>query len=283
MKRFWAAISLLCLLGFSGGCSGSETPPEIVSGGAEDTLPPLTVTVLNVGKADAILIRCGDNALMVDAGEAKDAAELLEFLENEGVRRLDYLILTHLDKDHIGGAGPLLRAIPVERVIQSHNTEDSKAFADYQAACREKGLTPTRLRKNWEIDWGRAHMRLLPAAQDTYTDDNDYSIMTEMTYGRHRFLLAGDATGARLREYLDGDVQPVDFLKVPHHGRIDPMSAAFLRAVKPDYAAITCSKKKPPDEELLALLREEGSEIYLTTQGHIRLTSNGQTLLVDQA
>lgn len=283
MKRFWAAISMLCLLLCSGGCFGSDTPPETVFSGAGDTLPPLTVTVLDIGKADAILMRCDDKALLVDAGEAKDAADILQFMENEGVRRLDYLILTHLDKDHIGGAGSLLRAIPVERVIQSHNSEDSKAYADYQAACREKGITPTRLRQNLEIDWGRAQMRLLPAAQDAYTDDNDYSIITELTYGRHRFLLAGDATGARLREYLDGDVRPVDFLKVPHHGRIDPMSAAFLRAVKPDYAAITCSKKKPPDEELLALLREEGTETHLTAQGDIRLTSNGQTLLVEQS
>lgn len=281
MKRILAVFTAACLLGMAG-CAG-ERLPSSGSSGEPARLAELTVTVLDIGKADAILIRTGDKAMMIDTGEAEDAQDVLEALAGEGVRRLDYLIITHLDKDHVGGAGPLIRALPVGQIIQSHNMEESEAYADYQAACQEKGLSPIRLREVMDIEWEQARLRLLPAAEDAYTDDNDYSIMTELTYGGKRLLFAGDAVGNRLREYLDGEVQPVDFLKVPHHGRIDPMSAALLRAVKPAYAAITCSKKKPPDEELLTLLAADGTETFLTTDGAIRVITDGQTITVNQA
>lgn len=239
-------------------------------------------TVFKLGKADAILIESGGRAMIIDTGEKGDGSKIMAVLNDRGIQKVDWLILTHLDKDHIGGAARIIEGVKIDGLIQSNNEEASDAYEAYTKACEKKGLAPQRLTKPLSFQLADASVRLLPAAKKQYEEDNDYSIITEITLGSRRFLFAGDAEEERLKEYLSGDVKPFDFVKMPHHGRKNPLSAAFIRAVLPEYAVITCSKKNPPDSSVVRLLEQAGAKVFLTSGGTITAVSDGRTLAVKQ-
>ena len=282
--------AVLSLLLFCGGCAGEDSRPSAESGvsGASQisesaaSLPVLEVTVLDIGKADAILLQAGEEAVLIDTGEEEDGDKVAAALKERGVQRLDCLVLTHLDKDHIGGVPAVLEAVEVERVVQSNNEEDSDAYRACLQACWEAGHNPERVAAPGELPLSHLRLRLLPSGKVSYADDNHYSIMAELTYGEKRFLFAGDAEAERLEEYLAGEPAPVDFLKVPHHGRENDKTAAFLAQVRPAYAVITCSKKHQPDEEVLEQLSALGASVFLTTGGDVRAVCDGQNLTVTQ-
>lgn len=291
MKR-WLCLLLACLILLLAGCSAGPGKPADSSAGSQSAeatqehektgLPELTVTVLDLGKADSILIQMENHAALIDTGKDEDGADILAILKDKGIQRLDFLLLTHLDKDHIGGADKILAAMPVGRLLQSNNDEDSGDYKEYLQACGEKKITPEKLKETQAVILSGAEFRFLPAKRDYYEDDNDYSILTELTYGEKHFLFAGDAEDERLEEYLAQDVLPFDFLKVPHHGRKSELSAAFLQAVSPKNAVITCSKKKQPDDEIITLLTQLGARVFLTTDGYVTARCDGKDLKVTQ-
>ncbi len=242
----------------------------------------VTVTVMDIGKADAILIESGEHAVLIDTGEAEDGEEIAQCLTNRGIRSLDALILTHLDKDHIGGAPSVLAQVTVGALIQANYEENSAAASALAQACAQANATPHKLLAETTLSLGDAQLRLLPAEQARYEEDNDYSIIAELTCGTRRFLFAGDATELRLREYLAQRPGAFDFLKVPHHGRLEDCSQAFFAAVSPRYAVITCSKKKQPDAQVLALLAQCGAEVFLTSNGTVTAVCDGNSLSVTQ-
>lgn len=273
MRRLWrrlaAGLLCVCLLA---GC----TPTQM------QTLPELTVTVADIGKADAILIRTEGHAVLIDTGEAENGDEVCAMLEEQGVIRLDYLILTHLDKDHIGGAAQVLAQVEVDEILQSFNDETSEEYAAYQTACQQAGLQPQRPRTATALTVGEAVLTVIPPKNEQYEQDNDYSLMIEMTYGERRFLFAGDAEKERLAEYLNTRPEQADLVKMPHHGRAEDNTALFVEAVSPDHAVITCSKKNPPDDKVLTVLEQAGADIFLTANGTVTAVTDGTDLKISQ-
>lgn len=271
ISRIIAAVlsATLCLL-MAGGCHG-----EMTEG--------LTITVLDVGKADSIVVQeVTGGAMLIDTGTKESADTVLDFLRQEGISSLSMLILTHMDKDHVGGAAAVLEAVTVERVLQADYDRDNASSSAYKEALAASGVTPERLREPVEASLGEAAIRVLPGEKTAYEQSNDYSLMTEIVYGSRRMLFAGDAERERLQEYLEGEPQACDFLKVPHHGGTEKNSAAFLAATSPAYAVITCSEEEPPDEEILTLLKMAGAKVYLTSDGTVTAECDGRSLRVRQ-
>lgn len=280
--------ALLVVTGCKGETASSTADSSLPVGSQITTAPPpsarekLTVTVFETGKSDCILIETAAGAALIDTADKGDGKDLVKELEKRGIQKLELLLLTHLDKDHIGGAARILERFPVEQLIQADYEENSSAYERYEEACRESGLTPLRLRKEHTLTLGGAQLTLTPGMYPPYERDNDYSILTSMIFGDVSFLFAGDAEKERLNEFLSSGGAPVDFLKVPHHGRYNGVSAAFLEAVRPAWAVITCSEKEPPEEALLELLRVGGAHILLTSDGTVTAESDGKKLVVTQ-
>ena len=153
MKRIVAGLlTLAILVGGLAGCAREPAP--------EGTL---TVTVLDVGKADCILIQeSSGGAMLIDTGTRESASAILEFLRARGIDTLETLLLTHMDKDHIGGAAAILQAVKAERVVQPGASKDSGEYTAYQAALREKGIEPEMLWKAERADLGGAAVTLIP-------------------------------------------------------------------------------------------------------------------------
>ena len=197
-------------------------------------LPPgeLELRVFDVGQGDAILLRFGARALLVDAGPDPQTARqvLLPRLARLGVDRLDGLALTHADADHIGGAADILGALPVTTLWMSEPEQDHPLLSVIEAAAARAGSRIERPRDGEALQWHPAvsiHVRF--AAPDVAGSDNNQSMVVQVRYGDADFLLTGDIERAAERALVsaNGGLE-ADVLKVAHHGASTSSSPEFL-------------------------------------------------------
>ncbi len=243
----------------------------------------LKITVLDVGKADSIFLSIGDKNVLIDTGEDENGQDILTYLKRKNVKKLDYMIITHFDKDHVGGADIILNNIDVSNVIQAKYNKSSKQFNQYIKALNNKNINPISLTQIMSFNLNGVEFTIYPPNKETYAEsDNDFSLVTSVKHQNNSFLFAGDAENERLQELLRSGNLNHTFLKVPHHGRYNSNSEKFLYAVNPKYAAITCSKKNPADSKILSILDTLSTKTYLTTNGDIKILSDGNSINVSQ-
>lgn len=244
----------------------------------------LELFVLRIGAADCIILLSGESAVMIDAGEDDDGEEITSFLAKKGVKELDCLILTHFDKDHIGGADAVLASVPVKRVLMPSYEKDGKQYEQLVDALAAANAVPEVLTADTSFSVGSMQFSVrAPHKAEYEAGDNDFSLVTMLTFGEKRFLFAGDAEAERIAELLaEGDLA-CDVLKMPHHGRMNENTAAFLDACAPGRVIITDSDKSPADAELLELLAERGIDVFQTKNGNIRVVSDGGIVAAEQS
>lgn len=277
---FAAAISLGLLAGCCSNKTSSANTKEVVPKVTSD----LNIDLLKVGKADCNIITSGDMTLMIDTGEKQDGDKILEYLEEHNIDQIDYLIITHYDKDHVGSAAQIVSTLPIGQVIEPGYKTDSPYYADFVAACTKQNVSRTTLNQIITLDFNDALVTVYPPLRTNYKEgDNDFSIVTSIEHGTNSFLFTGDAQTERLQEIMNQLNVKSTFLKVPHHGRYDSLSSAFLKSVDPEYAVITCSNKNPADEAVIQILEDLGTQTYLTKDGNVHVTSDGTALTVTQS
>ncbi len=204
----------------------------------------------NVGKADAILLMLDDHRILVDTGH-KDSYDALEKgLKAYGVTKLDAVIITHTDKDHVGGLSKLLKSdIDVEQVYAStlHSEESTQEHPVYKAATKRD--VPLRwLRAGDVIEAGESTLHVLgPISRDAKDEDNN-SLVLEVRTPEGTLLLTGDMKKEEEAELLRAGVIPqAAVLKVAHHGEDDSTSSAFLNIVQPQWSVISTDKNEEPE------------------------------------
>lgn len=243
---------------------------------------PFQVTVLNTGKSDCILIEIGDKTIMIDTGTNKNGDQICKVLNNKKIDTLEYLILTHMDKDHIGGADNILEDVKVKNLIQADYSKDSKQYEQYVEALEEEKVEPIKLDENISVEINGAEINIYPALKKKYEESNDYSIIVGITYGKSSFLFAGDAEEERLSEFLSTNKTHYTFLKLPHHGRYNKLSEEFLKSVAPTYGVITCSKEEMADDKIIELLNKYNIKTFFTFNGDVIVESDGNNINILQ-
>ncbi len=272
MRRLKMLLAILLAI-LLAGC-GAGAPPE--AGGGETAAPEVTLRFFNVGKADAVLITWEGRAVLVDAGTDDAGPMLAEYFRGNGIGALDMLVITHFDKDHVGGADAVLRAVSVGRVLEPVYPEDSKQVKQYRAALQETDIEAEALEKSVEIELDGVKF-VVDAADRVYEQDNDNSLVIRLEAGERSALLAGDAENDRLNELLRGNMPlKCDILKVPHHGGYERLSPNFFQACGAAYAVITSSDEEPEDDDTLTALEEAGSVVLSTRQGDVVLRLGGE-------
>ena len=245
----------------------------------------LEVVFLEAGKADAIVLMTEKSTVLIDTGKNKMGDEIVSYLQSRGIERLEIMIITHFDKDHVGGADKVLEAFPVDMVYEPNYDSDSNQFLQYKEAllnAPETGLLSLAQNIAFELDGVQYFIDV--ANRNYYGEDeeNDFSLVTSAQYGQIRFLFAGDAENDRLGELLqEGDLTH-DVLKIPHHGVAEELSATFFQAVNPRYAVITSDEKNLEDASVVYALETQGTEVYLTRQGAITFTTDGANIFIRQ-
>lgn len=281
-------LLLVCLLTLSA-CThgnGTNTTPT-----AEPTAIPATgceVHILAIGKADAILLLADGKAMLIDAGYKHNADEVVSYLRSHGVTRLEYVILTHGDKDHVGGMADVLRTFEVGQVLISPKKEKSEYYEDMVSVIQQKSISCVSPEVGTTYSFGTATFQTLAPGPKALKEgsDNDASIAIRFTYGSKSFLLMGDALSTTEKELMDSTMSiRADVLKTGHHGKSDATNKKFLKSVQPTYAVICCGESEEGDEggepssKVLELLEDFHVKTLRTDQtGTIVFTTDGKTL-----
>ena len=225
------------------------------------------LVVFDVGQGLAVAVQTRNHAMLFDTGPAfsgeADSGNriLLPALRGMGIAKLDTLVLSHGDTDHIGGTESILRGIPVVNVISSlPNTHPMLQLAAHNDACFDG--------QSWE--WDGVHFDMLhPAKADTsdsFEHNNESSCVLRVNTGQHSVLLAADVeheSELRLLKRHAAEL-PATLLVVPHHGSKSSSSQAFVDAVHPRYAIFTSgylNRFGHPKEEIQERYGAAGSEL----------------------
>jgi beta-lactamase superfamily II metal-dependent hydrolase len=249
----------------------------------------LTVAFLDIGQGDATLIRAPNGmTMLIDGGNSNgDGLEvIIPQLEAWGADKLDVMVATHPDADHIGGLPAVIENFPVDTVALTGQVHPTQIYERFLIDVRDSASNAIQTRTGASIPFDPSvQVEVLGPDEDAVQDDdtNNASIVIKMTYGQITFLFTGDAEGPQEETILaSGADLRSTVLKVGHHGSRSSTSEEWLNAVDPQVGVISAGENNRyghPHQEVLDLLNRFGVQIYRTDQsGTITITTDGSTL-----
>lgn len=242
----------------------------------------LQVYYIDVGQADSILIINKEDAMLIDAGNNEDGEDVVNFIKDKGITKLDYVVGTHPHEDHIGGLDDVINSdIEIENVLMPKIETTTKTFEDVVDAISNKGLTVKAPSKGDTFTLGDSNLEVMT---DSILDEDNLnlsSITLRLQYGNNSFLFMGDSEEENEKTIT---WPKTDVLKVGHHGSSTSSSEEFLNEVKPSISIIMAGKDNSyglPKEEIVERLENVGSKVYRTDEnGTIEVTSDGNNINV---
>lgn len=242
----------------------------------------MKVHFLDVGQGDCTLIQCDGKAMLIDCGDSNQGTKIQNYLKKQGITELEYLILTHPDADHIGGAPVILTKFTVVHLIMPDYEKDTTSYEKLMQAINSQGHTVTYPEVNEVYPLGSAEIRIVGPVH-SYMEPNNESVSCIIKYQKNSFLFTGDAEEEAENDMLlSGAILKADVYKAGHHGSSTSTSDAFLDAVKPSCAVISCAEGNDyghPHAQILNKLRANGIDVYRTDEdGTIIATSDGSTI-----
>jgi competence protein ComEC len=252
--------------------------------GATTAPAGLRITFLDVGQGDATLLQRRGAAILFDTGPPD--GPILARLRRAGVRRLDLLAVTHAQDDHDGGAAAVLRSMPVGIVLDGRDGVRDGAGARMAAEARRRRIRLVVPRAGQTLEVGGVTIRVLwpeaaPALREPGADPNQRAIVAEAAADSVRVLLTADAESDVLGHL---DLEPVDLLKVSHHGSADPGLPAVLARLRPRLAAIEVGRNNRyghPAASTVRALASAGAALVRTDRdGSIRVEPAGGELRI---
>ncbi|MGH3011820.1 MAG: DNA internalization-related competence protein ComEC/Rec2 [Gaiellaceae bacterium] len=274
LRRAVAVGSLVLALTFAWlARPGGDRPP-----------PPdgLRITVLDVGQGDAILLEVAEGAVLVDQGPPE--ADVAGQLDALGVERLEALVLTHPQRDHVGGAADVLEDVEVAAVVDPLLPVVSEDEEAALASARERQVPVMKARAGRSFGVGALRVRILwPEGDAPPSDDpNNHAVVLLASYGEIDALLTADAEG---NVTMPIRPPPVEILKVAHHGSADPFLPQLLELVRPRIAVVSVGAGNeyghPTPSTLAALESRSGLRVYRTDRdGPVTIETDGEGLSV---
>lgn len=260
--------------------------------GLEGSVPvvegSLNVHFIDVGQADCILLMTSGANMLIDTGDLDDdyTNKIIDYLKKQGVSKLDYLVLTHPDSDHIGGAPEIINEFEVVKCIMPDHAKATNIYENTLTALEDNNVEVIEGKAGESFEFGDALCNILaPIDIDGSESANDSSVVIKLTHGENTFLFTGDAEEESeekmLEKYSASDLK-ADFLKAGHHGSSTSSTAAFLDAVAPTYAFMSCgagNKYGHPHDETIEKFDERGIQYYRADiHGTLLVVSDGKTL-----
>lgn len=249
----------------------------------------LSVSFIDVGKADAIYITCDGYNILVDSGEDIYAKNVCTYLERYNVEKLDLLVATHPDNDHIGGMEKIINTYNVQEFwqpkLQAKIIPESINYQNMMTALEEKEVSVYNPEKDYSVNFGDLKVTVL-SPDKQYSNTNDSSIVLMLEYFDRKYLLMGDAEKKAEQSLVNnyGEALKADVLKVSHHGSNNGSGNELLQYVSPEYAVISIGENTNnlPSKACVQRLENSGCQILRTDlQGTITINAlkNGKIVV----
>lgn len=273
-----AALLLTSAVAVSSLFACNEKKPHDMSNAKE-----LKVTFLDVGKADAIVLQSESSTVVIDCGEKGDGKKISSILEESGTTVIDYLIITHFDKDHVGGAPKVLKTFDVKNVLTPDYTGNVSEYDKFAETLDGRGITPMKLKEDISFTLDDVDYTVYAPKKDFYGDgdsaENNFSLVTKAVHHNNTLLFTGDAMEERLDEIMD--IGKCTLLKVPYHGRKLDNLGDFLKATEPK-CAVVCTDSNEFSGKMQDLLKKQKINTYATCfNGEITAVSDGSQIKID--
>jgi len=237
-KRISALLTAFALMLVTVSCDKKNDEPLSESDGGFE------VTFFDEGKADCMVLKTDNSTVVIDCGVKGTGKRLTAFLEERNVSDVDCLIISHYDRDHIGGAAKLIKNFNVKQVYAPDYADESEELTKYNDALKQKNITPQLLTSDVSFTADNVEYTVFAPKQSEYpkNNDNNHSLVTKAVYGDTSFIFSGDCMEERLSEIMD--IGRCDLLKIPYHGRKLDNLGEFLDKTAPQYAVVLTSKKE---------------------------------------
>ncbi len=274
MKRIIALLMAVLLLFSLTACAAEA--------GAGESAETFRMEILSTGKSDCIILCMDDLVIVNDAADEDDFETICAALAAFGAERIDYLILSHYDKDHIGSAAELVRTYEVGEIYGPVYEENSVYLASLERTAESCGVPFTRLEEDKFISTDNGTVLIDPPDTD-YGDDNNNSLITTVTWKGENILLLGDAKKDRMKELLEVSQESYAFIKLPHHGDSCKPLLKLIAETKPTWAAVTAESEIDIEPKLTAALTVAQTTLFCTSEGQIIIQWNGTSLTAEQS
>ena len=286
MRKRKSIIRTVLLILLAAGIIGFFAYILLPDKASDDPANILTVTNLCVGKADAAVLQYKDFIGIIDTGTEESYPVIHQFLKEQDADNIDFLLVTHYDKDHAGGALSLMNDYDVDNIYLPDYVSEKRNYDSLTAGTGASGSTffvstPSEYRYDGLI------IGIIPPSdpealkQDEKDYDNNMSLLCMVAFKSKKLFFAGDIESDRIAAVLDSSLNiNADWIKLPHHGTHEKKMKKFLKRVSPEYSVISTSDEEPPEEELLSLLDELRIKNYDTVRENVVTECNGYYIKV---
>lgn len=274
-------LSLLLLCSCNFDLSAGNTYNSITASENKD----LQVHFLDVGQGDSIFIELpSGKTMLIDAGENYCGEGIIEYINDCGYSKIDYLVATHPHADHIGSMAYIVRNTDIGSVYMPKAASNTKAYENLLESILDKGLKITSIKSGLKIaDEADYKIQAVAPVEIDNGNINNSSAVIKINYKNNSFLFLGDAETKEIQTIYD-DIS-ADVLKVGHHGSDTSTSEELLNAVNPGYAVISVGKKNDyyhPHKNTLKLLKEYNCEVFRTDKDKtVIIKSDGNNITAE--
>ena len=259
----------------------SAAPSATAPSATAQTSANVTIKFIDVGQGEAILIALPEKTILIDAGPTGSAPKIEQVLQELGRDKIDYLVATHPDEDHIGGMADVISSTQIGTIYAPNKTNNTATYRKFLTAIQNNNLQITLAEAGTIIDQTDAYKLeiLWPTKDANFPDTNDYSIIIKLTIGTKTFLFTGDAPTSAI---LDSNPGHIDVLKLSHHGSRTGTTEQLVHKLSPTYAVVSYAVDNSyghPMQSVLNALHKHSVEVWGTgANGTITITCDGTNI-----
>lgn len=309
MKKYLQIICglILCCTVLLTGCGqGGGQSSDTAANSKAEAKGQLTISMLDIGQGDAVLIQTGAKNILIDTGDdkyyedgkkGKENTQLLTELQKLKIDHIDTLVMTHAHADHIGKADKVIAQYGVKELVYNGIPSTSKYFINALKAAKANGTQQVKVKAGDVLDFGNGvSFEIVSPSQSLIDEDtaaikakkkvdvNNESVVGRLTFGNFAMLFTGDAEGPVEKDMAAsyGKKLKCQVLKAGHHGSKTSSTAEFLKLVQPESVVMSLGVNNQyghPHEALLNRLQKQGvKNIYRTdVNGTITIVSDGSS------
>jgi competence protein ComEC len=249
VKKYILAISMIFILLFGGKINAQNEWNE--------------VHFLDVGQSDCILIKGKEKKYLIDTGFSGNYSKIIDYLNTQGVNKLDQVIITHYHDDHYGGLEGLTKNISIDKIIlPKHQSKYRDFLFSY---LQGKNIKVESITEDFEVKGNNIYLKaLLANEEDMFIENNNGTVLVGTIDGI-KYAFMADVEKEREKEILNNEeFSRSEVIKVPHHALDTSSTEDLIKFVKPKIAVITCDGNESPSKEIISRYEEDKAVVFRT-------------------